>query len=79
MMPTVRDLYDVLGVSKDATDADIKKAYRRKARELHPDQGGEEEAFKELSAAYEVLKNPQARANYDRFGDPRGPGGGHRP
>lgn len=75
-MPTVRDLYDVLGVSKDATDADIKKAYRRKARELHPDQGGEEEAFKELSAAYEVLKNPQARANYDRFGDPRGPGGG---
>lgn len=75
-MPTVRDLYDVLGVSKDASDADIKKAYRRRARDLHPDQGGDEEAFKELTAAYEVLKNPQARSNYDQFGDPRGPGGG---
>jgi molecular chaperone DnaJ len=75
-MPTVRDLYEVLGVSKDATEADIKRAYRTRARELHPDQGGDEEAFKELTAAYEVLKNPQAKANYDRFGDPRGPGGG---
>lgn len=74
-MPTVRDLYEVLGVSQDADDADIKRAYRRKARELHPDQGGNEEAFKELTAAYEVLKNPQAKSNYDRFGDPRGPGG----
>ncbi|MEE8602874.1 molecular chaperone DnaJ [Euzebya tangerina] len=72
----MRDLYEVLGVSKEASDADIKKAYRQKARELHPDQGGDEEHFKELTAAYEVLKNPQARANYDRFGDPRGPGGG---
>ncbi len=72
----MRDLYDVLGVSKDASDSDIKKAYRNKARELHPDQGGDEEGFKELTAAYEVLKNPQARSNYDRFGDPRGPGGG---
>lgn len=75
-MPTVRDLYEVLGVSKDATDADIKKAYRHKARQLHPDQGGDEEAFKELTAAFEVLKNPAAKSNYDRFGDPRGPGGG---
>ncbi len=75
-MPALRDLYEVLGVSKDASDTDIKKAYRAKARELHPDQGGDEEAFKELTAAYEVLKNPEARANYDRFGDPRGPGGG---
>lgn len=74
-MPTVRDLYDVLGVPKDASDADIKRAYRNKARQFHPDQGGDEEAFKELTAAFEVLKNPAARANYDRFGDPRGPGG----
>lgn len=71
----MRDLYEVLGVSKDATEDDIKKAYRRRARDHHPDQGGDEEAFKELTAAYEVLKNPQAKSNYDRFGDPRGPGG----
>jgi molecular chaperone DnaJ len=72
----VRDLYEVLGVTLDASDEDLKRAYKRRARELHPDVGGDEEEFKELSTAYEVLKNPQARANYDRFGDPRGPGGG---
>ena len=75
----VRDLYEVLGVDRQAGDEDIKKAYRRKARELHPDTGGDEEAFKELTTAYEVLRNPQARANYDRFGDPRGPGGASDP
>ncbi|MGH8906276.1 MAG: molecular chaperone DnaJ [Egibacteraceae bacterium] len=72
-MPAVRDLYEILGVSRDATDEELKRAYRRKAREVHPDQGGDEEAFKELTAAYEVLRNPQARGNYDRYGDPRGP------
>ena len=71
----MRDLYEILGVDQDADDDEIKRAYRRKARELHPDTGGDPEAFKELTAAYEVLNNPQARANYDRFGDPRGPGG----
>jgi molecular chaperone DnaJ len=71
----VRDLYEILGVSQDADESAIKRAYRRKARELHPDAGGDSEAFKELTAAYEVLKNPEARANYDRFGDPRGAGG----
>jgi molecular chaperone DnaJ len=71
----VRDLYEILGVSQDADENEIKRAYRRKARELHPDAGGDSEAFKELTAAYEVLKNPAARANYDRFGDPRGAGG----
>lgn len=75
-MPAVRDLYEILGVSREATEEEIKRAYRRRARELHPDQGGDEESFKELTAAYEVLKNPQARANYDRYGDPRGPMGG---
>lgn len=69
----MRDLYEILGVSRDASDEDLKRAYRRKAREVHPDQGGDEESFKELTAAYEVLRNPQARANYDRYGDPRGP------
>ena len=72
----MRDLYEILGVAREATDDEIKKAYRRRARELHPDAGGDEEQFKELTTAYEVLKNPSARANYDRFGDPRGPGGG---
>jgi molecular chaperone DnaJ len=71
----VRDLYEILGVARDASDDDIKKAYRRRARELHPDTGGDEEQFKELTTAYEVLRNPEARANYDRYGDPRGPGG----
>jgi molecular chaperone DnaJ len=72
---SVRDLYEILGVSRDASDDDIKRAYRKLARELHPDAGGDEERFKELTTAYEVLRNPQARANYDRYGDPRGPGG----
>jgi molecular chaperone DnaJ len=71
----VRDLYEILGVDRDASDDEIKRSYRRRARELHPDTGGDEEEFKELTTAYEVLKNPQARANYDRYGDPRGPGG----
>jgi molecular chaperone DnaJ len=71
----VRDLYEIIGVAKDASDDEIKRAYRRRARELHPDAGGDEEEFKELTTAYEVLKNPEARSNYDRFGDPRGPGG----
>lgn len=71
----MRDLYEILGVDRNASDDDIKRAYKQKARRLHPDTGGDEEEFKELSTAYEVLKNPQAKANYDRFGDPRGPGG----
>ena len=72
----MRDLYDILDVPRNASDEDIKKAYRRKARELHPDAGGgDDEGFKELTAAYEVLRNPQTRTNYDTYGDPRGPGG----
>ncbi|HWB72861.1 MAG TPA: J domain-containing protein [Egibacteraceae bacterium] len=71
----MQDLYDILGVRRDASDDDIKRAYRRRARDLHPDAGGDPEQFKQLTAAYEVLKDPRARANYDRFGDPRGPAG----
>jgi len=70
-----RDLYEILGVEQDADQDTIKRAYRRKARQLHPDAGGTEDGFKELTTAYEVLRNPETRANYDRFGDPRGPGG----
>ena len=71
----MRDLYEILGVQRDASEDDIKRAYRKLAREHHPDAGGDENEFKELTTAYEVLMNPQARANYDRFGDPRGPQG----
>lgn len=71
----MRDLYEILGVARDASEEDIKRAYRRRARELHPDAGGDENEFKELTTAYEVLRNPDARANYDRYGDPRGRGG----
>ena len=71
----MRDLYEILGVSRDASEEDVKRAYRRRARQLHPDTGGDQEEFKELTAAYEVLRNPTARTNYDRYGDPRGPGG----
>jgi molecular chaperone DnaJ len=63
------DLYGVLGLRPDAAADDIKRAYRQKAREHHPDAGGDAERFKELTQAYEVLSDPERRARYDRFGD----------
>jgi molecular chaperone DnaJ len=68
-----RDYYGLLGVSKGATDTDIKKAYRRLARELHPDVNPDESAqarFKEISVAYEVLSDPEKRRIVDLGGDP---------
>lgn len=65
------DLYGVLGLSRDASDADIKKAYRQLARKYHPDvnkEPGAEDMFKRVQKAYDVLSNPQKRAQYDRFG-----------
>ena len=63
-----RDYYEVLGVGKDASADEIKKAFRRSAVEHHPDRGGEEEKFKELNEAYEVLKDTDKRKRYDQFG-----------
>ncbi|WP_084130704.1 molecular chaperone DnaJ [Demequina sp. NBRC 110055] len=70
----MNDYYATLGLTRDASEADIKKAYRKLARELHPDvaETGNEERFKEVAAAYEVLGNADKRAQYDRGVDPRG-------
>ncbi|MGB2016749.1 MAG: DnaJ domain-containing protein, partial [Candidatus Puniceispirillum sp.] len=67
-----RDFYEVLGVSKDADEKALKSAYRKLAMENHPDRNPDDEAaadrFREASEAYEVLKDPQKRAAYDRMG-----------
>src|SRR6478609_8719120 len=64
-----RDYYEVLGVSKNASDDEIKKSFRRLAIQYHPDkEGGNEEKFKEVNEAYEVLKDDKKRQRYDQFG-----------
>ncbi len=69
-MTNKKDYYETLGVSKSATAEEIKKSFRNKARHLHPDNkdSGDEQAFKELAEAYEVLSDANKRANYDRYG-----------
>lgn len=71
MPPNQRDLYEVLGVERNATQDDLKKAFRRQAMQYHPDRNSEEGAadkFKEVNQAYEVLSDQNKRAAYDRFG-----------
>lgn len=63
-----RDYYEVLGVGKNASADEIKKAFRRAAVEHHPDRGGDETKFKEINEAYEVLKDSEKRKRYDQFG-----------
>ncbi|MBQ7515735.1 MAG: molecular chaperone DnaJ [Schwartzia sp.] len=82
-MSDKRDYYEVLGVEKGASDADIKKAFKKLARKYHPDLNRDdpktaEEKFKEVNEAYSVLSDPQKRQQYDQFGHAafEGPGGG---
>jgi curved DNA-binding protein len=65
------DYYETLGLKRGASEADIKKAYRSMAMKHHPDRGGDEKKFKEISAAYEILSDPQKKQMYDMGVDPR--------
>jgi molecular chaperone DnaJ len=63
-----KDYYKILGIAKNASPDEIKKAYRRLAQQYHPDKGGDPEKFKEVNEVYQVLSDPQKRSHYDQFG-----------
>ena len=69
-MSQTKDLYEILGVSRDASEDEVKKAFRQQARKYHPDnkETGNEELFKELNQAYEILSDPEKRSVYDQYG-----------
>ena len=77
-MPQGKNFYDVLGVKRDASEKEIKSAFRKLAQKYHPDAGGDEAKFKEISEAYDTLSNPDKRKEYDQllmFGGIPGAGG----
>jgi len=63
-----KDYYQILGVSRSASSDDIKKAYYKLAHKHHPDKGGDENKFKEINEAYQVLSNREKKEQYDKFG-----------
>ena len=64
----MKDYYQILGVTKNASEEDIKKAYRKLAHKYHPDKGGDEKKFKEINEAYQVLSSKEKKAQYDQYG-----------
>ena len=64
----MKDYYQILGITRDASSEEIKKAYRKLAHQYHPDKGGDEMKFKEINEAYQTLSNREKRAQYDQFG-----------
>ncbi|MDP2926934.1 MAG: DnaJ domain-containing protein, partial [bacterium] len=78
----MKNYYDILGIGKNASTEEIRKAYHKLAHQHHPDKGGNAQKFKEISEAYQILSNAQKRAQYDQFGRVfengagSGPGGG---
>lgn len=69
------EYYDLLGVKKDASPDEIKRAFRKKAHAHHPDKGGDEAEFKKINEAYQTLSDPEKKRQYDTYGASGGPGG----